>query len=721
MAIAVGDFNHDGKPDLAVTTTDSVIVLLGNGGGTFQTGPAYSLGTSTNLQALLAGDFSGDGTLDLLVGKTGNAVSILVGHGDGTFLPPVEVPAGKAVHGWVAGDFDGDGGLDFAAASVDSSAVFVALNTPVMTLYPGGLEFGPQTVDMANASAAVTLSNPSGAPLQVASVTAPSGFTVSNGCPSTLAPATSCILSVAFAPLADGDSRGVLAITDNAPGNPQWVRLHGTGTGGPIASVSPGSLTFGAQAEGTTSAPMTVTLANLGNVALSIASIAASGDFATTNNCPPSLAAGAACTISVTFAPTAAGARTGVLSITDNVASSPQAVAFEGTGLANPLANLSAAGLAFSDQRVSTPSSPQTVTLSNTGNAPLAIRGITAAGDFAATHNCPVSLGAGVSCTISVSFMPTITGSLVGSLNITDDAPGSPQAVTLTGRGTAPRVSLSASSLSFASQAVGKASSAQSLTLNNTGDASLAVDGVTVTGSGSRDFAVQNACGGSLAPGASCGLSVTFTPAAAGPHAATLTIDTNAVGSPPAAVLTGAGADFSLSVSAGSATALTVAPGQPASFHLTLVPAGFKETVTFGCGGAPAESTCQVSPGTAALDGVAPVEFTVSVQTGASSAEWFRRPHLPGGMGMYGELIMLLTLLVTLGGVAAASRRRVAWGLATLLVAALWLPGCGGGGQLSSAARSSQPGTPAGTYILTITASSPDVIHSTSLTLTVQD
>jgi len=526
---------------------------------------------------------------------------------------------------------------------------------------------------------------------------------------------------VAFAPLADGDSAGVLAITDNAPGSPQLVRLHGTGTGGPAASVSPGSLTFGAQNVGTTSAALTVTLANLGNVALGIVNIAAGGDFAATNNCPPSLAAGAACTVSVTFAPTAAGTRAAVLSITDNVAASPQAVALQGTGLANPVANLSAARLTFGDQRLSTTSSPQTVTLSNAGNAPLAIQSIAALGDFAATHNCPVSLGAGVSCTISISFTPTTTGSLVGSLNITDDAPGSPQAVALSGRGTAPRASLSASSLSFASQAVGKASSAQSLTLNNMGDAALAVDGATVTGSGSGDFAVQNACGGSLAPGASCGLSVTFTPVTSGPRAATLTITSDAVGNPPAAALTGAGADFSLSVLAGSATALAVAPGQQALFHLTLMPAGLKETVSFVCGGAPAEATCQVSPGTAALDGVTPVELTVSVQTAASSAGWFRRPYLPGSTGTQGGLVMLLALLVTLGGMAAVSRPRAAWGLATLFLAVVLWPGCGGGGQLSRDPPPSQPGTPAGTYALTIKASSPDVIHSTSLTLTVQD
>ncbi len=724
LAIAAGDFNRDGKPDLAVTTTDSVVVLLGKGDGTFQSGLSYYLASSANQESTLVGDFNADGKLDLLVGKSGNAVSILLGNGDGTFLPSVDIPAGMAVHGWVTGDFNGDGGLDLAVASFGSNAAFVTLNTPVVGLYPAGLKFGVQGVGASSAPLAVTVSNPSGAPLHIATVTASGAFSLTNGCPLTLAPGTSCALSVVFTPTAAGDSGGVLTISDNAPGSPHYVTLQGTGIGGPTAYASPSSLTFDSQDVRTASAAKTVTLANQGSVPLSVSRIAASGDFAATDTCVPSLAAGAECTILVTFTPTAAGTRTGTLTITDNAAAGSRTVALTGTGVANPAASLSASSLAFGNQRVHTTSSPQIVSLINPGNTPLEISSIVVTGDFAVTHNCPASLGAAASCTISVSFTPGATGILVGSLSVTDNAAGSPQSIALTGRGTVPQVSLSASSLSFSSQVVGSASSTQSLTLSNTGDAALAISGVAVTGSDSKDFALQSGCGGSLNPGASCAVSLTFTPASAGSRIATLLITTNAAGSPHAVLLTGTGKDFSLSVSAGSASALTVSPGQQAVFHMTLAPGGMKDTVDFSCAGAPSGSTCQVSPATVPLDGVTPVEVTVSVQTTAPSAALFRTPQIPGGVGDHGELLMtvamLLALLVMAGSVGQTFRRRTAWGLATLLLATVLLPGCGGGDQVGSGRSLSQPGTPVGAYTLTITAVSREVSHSTTLRLSVQ-
>jgi len=722
LAVAVGAFNQDGKLDLAVTTTAGVVILLGNGSGGFTTGASYSLAPAVNLQAIVVGDFSGDGKPDLVVGETGDAVSLLVGNGDGTFQAPLAVVAGNAVHGWVAGDFDGDGSLDLAAASVDSNAVFVALNTPVVALYPADLAFGPQTVDTAGASQAVTLSNPSGALLKIARVAASGSFTVANGCPATLSPQASCTLGVSFGPVTDGDAAGTLVVNDNAPGSPQIVALRGTGAGGPAISLSPARLSFSAQSLGTTSAAQTVTVHNTGNAPLSITAVAASGDFAATDNCVPSLAAGAECTVAVTFTSTVVGNRTGVLSIGDSLPSSPQAVALAGIGAASPVASLSVSTLAFGDQRVGTTSAPQSVTVRNNGNAPLAISAITATSEFGVSHNCPASVAPGAGCVVSVSFTPSVTGSVVGALNLADNATDSPQSVALTGAGIAPQASLSPSSVNFAAQVVGATSHLQQLTLSNPGNAALTIAGATLAGADSGDFSVQNSCGNTLGPGASCTLGVTFVPASSGNRTATLSVSTDATASPHAIPLSGTGMDFTLGAAAGSASTLTVAAGQPASFRLTLAPAGIRNSVSLVCAGAPAKSACQVSPATVALDGTTPVEVAVSVETTAASATVLPKPRGSGGARPAGQPVpievLFIALLVALT-ISAVYRRRPVWGLGALLFAVALIAGCGGGGQVSTSPT--QSGTPAGTYTLTVTAASPEVTHSVALTLTVRN
>ncbi len=99
-------------------------------------------------------------------------------------------------------------------------------------------------------------------------------------------------------------------------------------------SLSPASLTFAGQIMGTTSAAQPVTLSNTGTATLTIGGITAGGDFAQTNTCGTSVAAGASCLINVTFSPAAVGSRTGTLSVADNAANSPQTIGLAGTGLA---------------------------------------------------------------------------------------------------------------------------------------------------------------------------------------------------------------------------------------------------------------------------------------------------------------------------------------------------------------------------------------------------
>jgi hypothetical protein len=444
LAIATGDFNQDGKPDLAVTTLDSVVVLLGNGDGTFQAGVSYPLESVIAPTAILVGDFNGDGKPDLLVGKSSNAVSILIGKGDGTFQPPVDIPVGKSERGWVAGHFGGDGGLDLAAASVSPNAVFVALNSPVMGLYPARVNFGGQAVGAGSAPATVTVSNPSGAPLAISGVTVSGAFTVDNNCPATLAPGTSCALGISFLPKSAGEAAGMLTITDNAIGSPQSIPLQGAGIIAPAASITPGSLTFGPQKVGTRSGGALVTVLNSGGGPLSIAGIRASGDFTAAGTCPSPLAVGARCTITVTFTPRAAGIRTGILTVNDNTPMSPQTVAITGQGAA-PRALVAPLSLTFENRRVGVSSSGRVVSLHNSGNAPLAVSSIKLKGphtaDFSLQNHCGESLAAGKSCGVVVFFTPHAAGKHTATLEIITDSAGSPQAVALTGAGVALRAS----------------------------------------------------------------------------------------------------------------------------------------------------------------------------------------------------------------------------------------------------------------------------------------
>ena len=182
---------------------------------------------------------------------------------------------------------------------------------------------------------------------------------------------------------------------------------------------------------------------NVGNGALSISGLAVSGanssDFAQTNNCGSSLAAGAKCTISATFKPTATGTRTAAVTLTDNATGSPQTVSLTGTGTA-AIASLSPSSLTFGNDPVGTTSSSQVVTLNNTGNAALNITSIAFTGanatDFTQVDTCGASVAAGGNCTIAILFTPSATGTRVASLGITDNASGSPQPVSLSGTGT---------------------------------------------------------------------------------------------------------------------------------------------------------------------------------------------------------------------------------------------------------------------------------------------
>jgi hypothetical protein len=466
------------------------------------------------------------------------------------------------------------------ADSLTSSPQTLALtgtgSGPAVSLSASSLTFTSQNLNTTSAAQSVTLTNTGNASLTITSIgaagTDPGDFTVTNTCGSSVAVNGNCTISVTFTPAATGTRTASVSIADNAAGSPQLVSLTGTGSA-PVAGVTPTSLTFTSQNLGTTSASQTVTLNNTGNAALSISGIAFNGadpgDFAETTTCPSSLAAGDNCTLSVTFKPAASGTRTASLNITDNsneVTGSVQSVTLTGTGT-GPTVSLSSSTLPFGSQTQSTTSAAQSVTLTNTGNASLTITGITVTGtnpsDFALTTtgtSCPYSggsVGAGGSCTISVTFTPAAMASFNASISIADNALGTPQLVSLTGTGTASVVNLSGVSLTFTSQVLNTTSASQSVTLTNTGNVSLTISLISVTGTNAGDFALTTtgtSCpysGGSVAASGNCTISVTFTPTASGSRAASVTIADNATaGSPQAVSLVGTGITGSVALSA---------------------------------------------------------------------------------------------------------------------------------------------------------------------------
>jgi len=345
----------------------------------------------------------------------------------------------------------------FADLGVNPHAFF-----PRVVLSESSLTFPPQAVGTTSAPQSLTLSNSGSETLSISSLTttgANSGdFAATDNCGGSVASGTSCTISVTFTPTAVGTRTAAISIADDAPDSTQTVSLTGTGTAPLVSLSAPGGLSFGIQPLRVTSAAQTETVTNTGTANLTVSTVTIGGgnasDFAkSADTCTgATVTPNGTCTISLTFTPTASGPRKSSVSISDNAAGSPQTAILTGVGTA---ASLSPPSVNFGSHTVGSHST-QTVTLTNQGAVTMhlwqiAISG-TNAGDFSQTHTCGNSLGAGLHCTVSVTFVPTTTGPRAASLLFSDDGGGSPQAVGLSGTGTSASVSVAPSALSFAAQ-----------------------------------------------------------------------------------------------------------------------------------------------------------------------------------------------------------------------------------------------------------------------------
>ncbi|HEU4416264.1 MAG TPA: choice-of-anchor D domain-containing protein [Candidatus Angelobacter sp.] len=478
-------------------------------------------------------------------------------------------------------------GGDFAATPASVSLSGTA-DVSSGTLSPASLAFPSQVVSTTSSSQTVTLSSTGNVPINLTAIQTSGDFSQTNNCGSAVAAGTSCTINITFTPTAHGARNGTLTVTGDFTGAAPSAALSGSGVT-PTASWTPANLIFANQLVGTASGAQSVTLTNSGDGPLSISGIIATGDFAQSNTCGGTLAAGASCSVNVTFTPAATGSRSGSLSLNSNSSAAVAPITLAGTGVA-PAAALSPSSLNFASQLVNTSSAAQAVTLSNPGTATLTITGISVTGDFSQANTCGTSLAAGASCSINVTFAPLARGSRSGTLTVNSSAAGPAPVVSLTGTGIAPVASLTGS-LAFAPQVVGTTST-RSATLTNNGDATLNIASIVISGA----FSQTNTCGASLAAGSSCTIQVSFTPTTAGPASSSLVVtDSDPASGSQTLAASGTGVDYSITASPAS---VSVKAGSSAAYTTTVSALGgtFSNAVSLSCSGLPTGAACSFSP-----------------------------------------------------------------------------------------------------------------------------
>ena len=507
-SVAIGDFNRDGKLDMAVAsypqTADGISVLLGNGDGTFRAPVYYSGGV--NPGSLAAADFRGDGLLDLAVAGA-NGIDILPGNGDGTFQPATQYSIPGAPFFVAAGDFNNDHKLDLVFISFGSIGVMFGngdgtFQSPIYFSPPHtpsslgvgdfnhdgkldlaiGEQFGGSSqvqIYLGNGNGTFQLGN------TYAVGVSPTSIAVAdlrkNG---KLDLAVACMGSGAiFVLLGNGNGTFQQAVPYTGPGFAYWVAVADLNGDGKL-DLAGANFSLG------TSPPTTEVSVFLGN---------GDGTFGTPTNYP-------------------SGGENTYIAIADfnNDKKPDLAVVDSFNSDALVLLNTGVASfspttpLVYPPQLLKTESGVQTVTLTNSGIAPLTISSVTAQGEFKVSDNCGKSVNAGAKCTITVRSAPTTEGTLAGTITLHDSASSKPQIIELSGAGTV--VELAPTSLSFGTQSVHTTSAPQQVELSNTGSTALTINVVALENGNWTSFSQSNNCGSSMPGGGTCTITVTFDP-----------------------------------------------------------------------------------------------------------------------------------------------------------------------------------------------------------------
>ena len=542
---------------LSITSNDpanpTMSVALAGTGSTATFGQLQANPASVSFGSVNAG---GNATQQIILNNTGTAavqISSIAASGAGFSVNGITTPftlnatATATLNVVFAPTTGGSAsGSVTVTSNATNSPLTISLSgtvaQPGLTIAPASFAYGSVT-DGQTKSQTFTLTNTGATSLTISQLSVSgAGYSLSGlATPSTIAAGASATFSALFAPTTAGSLPGTITITSNAPGSPSTVALSGTGVAGTVTlSANPTSLAFGNVNAGTTSSK-SVTLTNSGTANVTISQVTVSGKDVTTSGVttPVTLAPGQNQTLNVAFKPTAAETVSGNVTVTTTQGTNT-VVSVSGTGVQAAI-SLTPSSANFGSVTVGAPNS-QTIQVTNSGNAVLTVTqaNVTGTGFSTTGLTLPLSINPGLSSTFNAQYQPASAGSASGSITIVSNAATSPSVVALTGTGVAASqvLSLSTNSVSFGNVNTGT-NSTQTVTVTNTGNSNVQISQIAASGAG---FSLSGAGAPvTLTPSQKLTISVIFSPTVAGSASGSVTITSNATGSPATISLSGSG------------------------------------------------------------------------------------------------------------------------------------------------------------------------------------
>lgn len=412
---------------------------------------------------------------------------------------------------------------------------------PNVSLSPQTVNFGDVNVGSKSPAQPVVITNTGTGVLNLYNLIVDGDYSFTSDCPLQLTSGKKCTMQITFTPLGPGSRPGSLIVFSDAPTSPASIGMSGNGvnqsTGTGVSgslSASPSALSFASQLVNTTSTDKVITLTNTSLADVSIFSVIADGDFASTTTCGNTLIPGDKCTVSINFTPAAEGDRSGSLTVHTSAADSPTVIALQATAVeANPLLAVDRTAVDFQATNVGSSSTIEKVIVTNGGNTAVDIGAVTSSSPrFEVAGSCAnASLQPAASCSIQITFTPLKAGQVAGTISIENKNGSSPVTIDLTGIGMEvtttetveeDNLKLDELSIDFATVGVHLRSALRSTTIKNVGTNNIKIKEVI---SSSTEFTGSTDCQ-TLEPGQSCTAYLNFVPATGGARTATLTFKT---------------------------------------------------------------------------------------------------------------------------------------------------------------------------------------------------